>query len=98
MMYPIRSTTQSLVYYCGTTLWYSGSVIKTQYICHTTQAVIITTYICCTSVIHSLNESIFTVKLPGRICNSMDLIRIDVISDKMAVLVWGFHHIFICSN
>ena len=28
----------------------------------------------------------------------MSLIRIDVIIDKMAMLVWGLHHVFIHSN
>ena len=28
----------------------------------------------------------------------MDLIHIDVIIDKMAVLVWGFHHVFFVVN
>ena len=28
----------------------------------------------------------------------MDLIRIDIIIDKMVMLVWGLHHVFIHSN
>ena len=39
-----------------------------------------------------------SVMKPAKMLSSLDLIRIDVIIDKMVMLVWGLRHVFICSN